>query len=148
MVSINNLTSYQINEDLLKQVVEEVLKTEHQKGEISLAFIGPARMRKLNRMYRKKNRVTDVLSFPEREVKFKEFAIEGIEKSPSLGEIVICLREVKKSAKRANIPFEQQLLRVLIHGVLHLIGYDHEKSKEEAEKMREKQENYLKRFLK
>jgi len=60
-----------------------------------------------------------------------------------LGEIVICLREVKKNARRFNSTFKKELVRVLIHGILHLLGYDHEKLEKEAEKMEEKENYYL-----
>ena len=72
--------------------------------------------------------MTDVLAFPN--------------KNLGLGEIVVCLREVKKNAKRYNSTFEKELARVLIHGILHLLGYNHEKNTIEAKKMKEKEESY------
>ncbi|PIR71400.1 MAG: rRNA maturation RNase YbeY, partial [Candidatus Nealsonbacteria bacterium CG10_big_fil_rev_8_21_14_0_10_37_25] len=85
------------------------------------------RIRKLNKKYRGKNRMTDVLSFPDN----------------GLGEIVICLREVKKNAKKFGSSFKKELSTCLIHGILHLLGYDHEKSVEEVKKMRDREEYYL-----
>ncbi len=132
MIEINNLTNVEIDEDFIKKITQEVLKKEKKQGNISLAFLGPARMRKINKKYRGKNKVTNVLSFSENEISFK-----------NLGEIIICLREIKKSSQRINISFEKELARVLIHGILHLLGYDHEKSEEEARKMEEREEYYL-----
>lgn len=132
MIEINNLTSNLIEEEFLKRVAKIVLEREKKKGEISLALVGPGRMRKLNKKYRGKNRVTDVLAFP----------------GNGLGEIVICLREVKKNAKRFGLSFEKELAKVLTHGILHLLGYDHEKSEKEAKEMEEKENQYLKLIFK
>ncbi len=131
MIGVNNLTTVTVEKDFLRKVAEKVLDRENRKGnELSVALVGEGRIKELNKRYRKKNRVTDVLAFSNSEV--------------GLGEIVICLREVKKNAKKYNSAFKKELARVLIHGLLHLLGYDHEKSAKEAEKMEEKQNYYLK----
>lgn len=128
MIEVNNLTSSAIDESLIKRVVRKVLKGERKKmSELSIAFVGEARIKGLNKKYRKKNRATDVLSFPgEKE-----------------GEIVICPSVVKKNAKSFDSSFKSELVRILIHGILHLLGYEHEKSRKEAEKMEKKQGYYL-----
>ena len=134
MTEINNLTTNEIDENFIKKIVEVIFKGEKvkKKQEISIAFIGASRMQKLNRKYRGKNKVTDVLSFSEPEVFLN---------SDNLGEVIICLKEVKKSARKFDVSFEQELSRILIHGILHILGYDHEKSKSETIEM-EKRENY------
>ena len=131
MVEINNLTTGpRTDEGFLRRVAEKVLKGENKKdSELSIALIGQGKMRKLNKKYRGKNRVTDVLAFPNKEI--------------GLGEIVICLREVKKNAKRYGLTFEKELSRVLIHGLLHLLGYDHEISEKKTKEMEGKQDYYL-----
>jgi rRNA maturation RNase YbeY len=139
-IEINNLTTTSIDKGFLEKVAQKVLKGERQaKNELSIALIGQGRMRELNKKYRKKNRATDVLAFPEN-TKYPLFAQSNIQ---NLGEIVICLREVKKNAKRYGSTFEKELARVLIHGILHLSGQDHEKSETQAQKMREKENYYL-----
>lgn len=145
MIEINNLTTVSINEDSLKRIVKKVLKGEgiEKEVELSIALIGPARMKKINKQYRGKNRATDVLSFPESKIELKKFKIGPIQKSKSLGEIIICLREIRKNAKRYKSGFKNEFDRVLIHGILHLLGYDHEKSEKEAKKMEEKENHYL-----
>ena len=125
MIEVNNLTTSKVDESFIKKVAERVLKGEKKEGNLSVAFVGSGRMRKLNKKYRKKNKVTDVLAFED------------------LNEIVICLREVKKSAKRYKVSFQEELARVLVHGILHLLGYNHEKSEEEGKKMEEKEVKYL-----
>ncbi|MBZ9577493.1 rRNA maturation RNase YbeY [Patescibacteria group bacterium] len=127
MLEINNLTTSSVDEEFLKGVAKKVLKGEDRKEVgLSIVFVGQGKMRKLNKKYRGKNKVTDVLSFDN-----------------GLNEIVICLREVKKNAKRYNSTFKKELAQVLIHGILHLLGYEHEKTKKEAEVMENKQSYYL-----
>lgn len=147
LIEVNNLTTTELPEKLLKEVSQKVLESEGKKGSrLSIALIGPGRMRKLNKKYRGKNRVTDTLSFPSRELeKEKPFSRE-LRKAEGLGEVVICPREVKKNARRENSVFEKELVKCLIHSILHLLGYDHEKGEREAEKMREKEAAYLKNF--
>ncbi|PIV12840.1 MAG: rRNA maturation RNase YbeY [Candidatus Nealsonbacteria bacterium CG03_land_8_20_14_0_80_36_12] len=143
MIEINNLTTLPIKEEFLKEVAEKVLKGEgmievsqQRNNGLSIALLGSGRTRQINKKYRKKNRVTDVLTFPETK--------KGpIQKTKSLGEIVICPREVKKNSKRFGTPFEKELSRVLIHGILHLLGYDHEENFQKAKEMEKKQNYYL-----
>ncbi len=64
------------------------------------------------------------------------------------GEIVICLKKVRENAKKFSFPFKTELAKVLIHSVLHLLGYEHEKSKKQAAIMGEKENYYLNLWLK
>ena len=61
-----------------------------------------------------------------------------------LGEIIICPEVVKENAQKYKTTVKQEVKKVFVHGILHLLGYDHEKSKSEAEEMEEKQVKYLK----
>ena len=150
MIEINNLTTVEVDENFLKGIISKVLKGEkiQKEVELSIACIGSGRMRKLSRQYRGKNRVTDVLAFPESEIVFQKFKIGPLKKIKGLGEIVICLKEVKKNSRRFESSFEKELARVLVHGLLHLLGYDHEGSEKKAKEMEEKQEKYLLEILK
>ncbi len=144
MIEINNLTTNPIDENFLKKVAQKVLKDERkEKSELSIALIGQGRMRKLNKRYRGKNRVTDVLAFGQNQK--SKFVVPPGKKS-GLGEVVICSREVKKNAQRFESTFEKELATCLIHGILHLLGYDHEKSEKTAKEMEEKQNYYLSKF--
>jgi probable rRNA maturation factor len=148
MIEINNLTTNPVDEEFLKKNVKMVLDSELGKAkssvlDLSVAFVGQGRMREINKKYRKKNRVTDVLAFPESKVLLEKFKVGSIRKVQGLGEIIVCPREVKKNAKKFDSSFEKELIRVLIHGVLHLLGYDHEKGEAEAKKMRDKEEYYI-----
>lgn len=144
MIEINNLTTSPVDEKFLKKVALKVLEEEKKgKQALSIALIGPARMRKLNKKYLGKNRVTDVLAFGQNQ----KFPILP-KKELGLGEIVICLREVKKNAKKFAQSFEKELADCLIHGILHLLGYNHEISLEKGKKMKEKQKYYLEKLFK
>lgn len=132
MIEVNNLTDVAIDKDFIKRIVRKVLKGERKKiSEFSVAFINEQKMKVLNRKYRKKNQATDVLAF----------------QYDNLKEIVICPNVVKKNAERFGLNFKTELARIFIHGILHLLGYDHEKSKKEAIRMEKKQEYYLANFL-
>lgn len=96
--------------------------------DLSIALVSQAEMKRLNKEYRRKNRATDVLSF----------------RYDDSGEIIICPAEVRKNAEEFNSTFNRELIKVLIHGILHLSGYDHEKNKAKAEKMEKRQNYYLK----
>ena len=146
MLEINNLTSNEIDEERLKDLTQVVLEEEDEEGSVSLAIVGENRMRKLNKRYRGKNKVTDVLSFPEQEVQIGDFKIGPKEETKGLGEIVICLKRVKKNARRNNKEVKEEFTLVLIHGILHLLGYDHQEE-DEAREMERKQKQYLNKVI-
>ncbi|PIZ69887.1 MAG: rRNA maturation RNase YbeY, partial [Candidatus Portnoybacteria bacterium CG_4_10_14_0_2_um_filter_43_36] len=124
MLEIHNFTQNEIDEEFLKRVAKSALKTAgiKDRAEISLAIVGDGRMRKLNKMYRGKNRVTDVLSFDNRSVipylnkafpRLKRATGEKFIEPPSgikrLGEIIICYPQAKKQAKRLKHSLEKEL---------------------------------------
>ncbi|MCL2364051.1 MAG: rRNA maturation RNase YbeY [Defluviitaleaceae bacterium] len=88
--------------------------------EVSVSFVTPEEIRAMNRDYRGKNAETDVLSFP------------GFPGSPALGDIVICVAIAKRQAEEYGHTFERELTFLAVHGLLHLLGYDHETSQDEA----------------
>jgi probable rRNA maturation factor len=92
------------------------------KRELVIVFLDPIPAKKLNKTYRQKNYATDILSF------------EGATPQ-DLGELVICPQVLQKQAKEHDLSFKAELAYMLIHGVLHLLGYDHERSATEAKKM-------------
>lgn len=141
-ITVTNLTTGRVGKKWLKNIARNVLKGEGRgDSELSIVLVGQKRMRELNRRYRKKNKSTDVLSFPES--RLSPFSVSS-KNGVYLGEIVISLWDVKKNAKRFGIPWREELARDLIHGILHLVGYNHEKSDSEAKKMFQLQEHYLK----
>ena len=88
-------------------------------AELTVVFLEQRKARRLNRVFRKKDYATDILSFS---------GDDGSE----LGELVLCPSVLVRQAKEHELSFQQELAYLLTHGVLHLLGYDHEKSKREA----------------
>ncbi len=133
MIEINNLTNFTVDKTFFRGVAKKVLKGENKEREnISVAFVSVLEIQKLNKKYRKKDKPTDVLSF-KRISDFKE----------EFSEVVICPAVVKEQSKDSILPFKKELAKMMIHGMLHNFGYDHEISKIEEERMFKKQEHYL-----
>jgi len=145
MLEIRNFTQNEIDENFFKKITEIVLKEvdAKDKTEISLAIVGDGRMRKLNKMYRGKNRVTDVLSFGNKSIlPYLAKAFPRLRKGQDLefvnppdnikrlGEIILCYPQAKKQAKGLNHSLEKELTILLIHGMLHLLGHSHETMKD------------------
>jgi probable rRNA maturation factor len=111
MIEVNNTTKNKINTKLIKEVAKKFLASRQLSAkDVSIAFIGDAKMRELNRRYRKLNKTTDVLSFTG----------DG----DSLGEIIISPAQIKRQAKENGNSFQDELIFILVHGLLHLAGYD------------------------
>ena len=116
---INNLTTYRPPPRAVGKIISACASQAKIKTSrtLSLAFITPASIRKWNRLYRGKDKVTDVLSF----------AGGGAgESDDSLGEILICPQRASRQAREYGWSFDFELARLLIHGLAHLLGYDHE----------------------
>lgn len=112
-------------------------KSSKGKLELGLYLVLPERSRELNRQHRQKDKPTDVLSFPLNEHGLEEYGILP------LGDIFICLEVAQQQANEMNIPPNQELARLAVHGLLHLLGYDHELSSVEEKKMIDLQEEIL-----
>jgi len=84
--------------------------------ELSILVVGAARSRSLNRRYRRRDHATNVLSFPA--------ALGG----QCLGDLVICPQVLRREARAARLPERAHWMHLVIHGALHLIGYDHERA--------------------
>ncbi len=150
MIEIRNLTETSVDKEILKKAAQKVLKEEYKKTPIynlSVVLVKKKTIRELNKKYRGENKLTDILSFSAKSHTKQKFILpEEIERKNNLGEIIICPRVVKKNAEKFNLTFKKELTKILIHGVLHLLGYNHKKSKKEAELMKKKEEYYLSQF--
>lgn len=109
-------------------------------GEIGILLVGDRRMQALNRRFRGVNRTTDVLAFAFREGPGGKLHPE------QLGDVVICLPQVRRQARAAERSLHRETAWLLAHGILHLLGYDHERSRREAARMRRKEREVLRRI--
>jgi len=113
----------------LIRICNRILVQEGTEGQVNVVFTGDSSIRELNRQFRKKDKTTDVLSF--------EWHDEEL-----LGEIYISMPQVKRQAPRYDNTFYRELKRVLIHGVLHLCGFDH-LTPPERKTMRAREDFYM-----
>ncbi|TMQ26853.1 MAG: rRNA maturation RNase YbeY [Nitrospirae bacterium] len=109
-------------------------------AELGILFVGDQRMRGLNRRYRGKDRTTDVLAFAMREA----FTPQASRLTPNmLGDVVISVPAAWRQAKEAERSLDEELAWLLVHGILHLCGYDHERSEKEARRMHRRERMIL-----
>jgi len=133
----------------LQELVYKVLQTTAKKeqvpedSELSVVFVTNETIQRLNKDYRNKNEVTDVLSFPlysQDEIK------KSIKDTPiALGDIVISYNQAKEQAETYGHSLEREVCFLAVHGLLHLLGYTHDTEEEERE-MFLLQEQVLKEF--
>lgn len=110
--------------------VLKALKLE--KTELSILITNDAKIQELNYNYREQDKPTDVLSFPQGE--------EAIDEKGNrlLGDVVLSAETAKRQAEEHHLTLDQELMLLIIHGVLHLLGYDHEQSRKDATIMKKK----------
>jgi probable rRNA maturation factor len=104
-------------------------------AELGIMFVGDQRMRGLNRRYRGKDSTTDVLAFAMREASHSNAGL--------LGDVVIAVPTAARQAKQGQRSLDEELTVLLVHGILHLCGYDHERSKKEARRMHRRERMIL-----
>jgi probable rRNA maturation factor len=120
----------------LKKVALTVLGlVEQENVELSLALIGNAEMQKLNAKYRRMNHPTDVLSFPMEEKLLQETRL--------LGDVIISVEQAAEQARERRRTLDEEMTTLLIHGIVHLLGYDHERSAKDARIMRRLEKKIL-----
>ncbi|HOZ36561.1 MAG TPA: rRNA maturation RNase YbeY [bacterium] len=119
-LAINNQISISLPRTRILALCRLVLSSQKIKNaDLSLAFVSKPVMRRLNLSYRGQNRATDVLSF-----------VFDQSKNNLVGEIIICLPVAKSQARALGHSLQQEVYRLLIHGLVHLCGYDHLKARE------------------
>ena len=138
-----------VDEGWVRRIAQTVLKAEGVAPpyEVSLVFTDSATVKKLNRDYRGVDESTDVLAFymhSQKEVN-DSFALppDGVTR---LGEVIISYPQAVEQAKEQGYSSERELALMVIHGILHLLGYDHEEPEEES-KMREREREFLEKCL-
>ena len=161
----NRQRAVAVNHAWLGRAAEAVLSAVHaEAAELSLVLVSDRRMRVLNQRYRKKDRPTDVLAFPLQEYCSPAPAASVAAKSswkgrvPArpgrvgamasrvpmlLGDVVISMPTAKRQAAALGHSLREEVARLLVHGVLHLLGYDHERSERDARLMARKEQAVL-----
>ncbi len=139
-----NLTRYAVRQAALIRFVERLLwLIGEARSELSVSLVGDARIRRLNRDFRMKDRSTDVLAFPIRDAMMPT----GIQcPTGMLGDVVISIPTAVRQAKEAVRSVHDELAALLVHGVLHLCGYDHERNAREAARMFKRERMILQRL--
>lgn len=125
-----------------KDLSKALLHLRLQSSELSVLFVNSRRMKLLNTLYRGINKDTDVLSFPLMDIQpqLGQPQHRSIINGPLImGDIVISVPKALAQAKEFKVSFYDELLRLLVHGILHLIGYDHEINAYQKKKMEKKE---------
>jgi probable rRNA maturation factor len=127
---INRQRRRKINAKQWLEFTEKALQTlggDNQSA--AIVFVGDAAIKRLNRQFRGKNDVTDVLSFPSKAESFE------VENGSHLGEVVISAQRAATQAKEHGLSFSDEVKQLILHGLLHLCGYDHETDRGEMNRL-------------
>jgi probable rRNA maturation factor len=108
---INNFSGKRIDVRGIKGIADKISKKDFI---VSISFVTQKKIHELNRVFRKKNKPTDVLSF-------------NMDEGKLLGDVIICPQVAAKNAKEYGTSLKDEIMRLAAHGMLHLMGYDHSK---------------------
>jgi probable rRNA maturation factor len=135
-VILNRQKKYKIDTRRAGRNLKRLLKhLQCEDREVTVVYLDDEGLRNFNRTYRKKNRPTNVLSFSLQEGDFGDL-------NPQLlGDILISVERAVSEASRARLPLDDMMDYLTIHGLLHLMGYDHETSRRAARAMKKKEED-------
>jgi probable rRNA maturation factor len=125
---VSRVRSRDVKLKSLRTTAQRLLEAAgHPDAVLSVTLVGDAMIRKLNREYRSKDRATDVLSFP----------LGDAAQQHLLGDVVISVATAKRQAAEYDATPQREIERLLIHGILHLLGHDHHRRDERARMERE-----------
>jgi probable rRNA maturation factor len=146
-VSIKRNIGLPVDKSWLENMVGKVLQAERitSSAEMGLLITDSQTVQKLNRIYRDEDQPTDVLAFqmtPDKNQEPEARFVSPPDGIKHLGEVVISYPQAAKQARERGREVIQELALLIVHGVLHLLGYDHEKPEEEK-KMRDRQKEIL-----
>ncbi len=129
-------------EKKIKTIVEQTLRGVREKlinCEISIHLVGESYIKKINKQYRGKDVITDVISFATQDISW------GRQTEIDLGDLFICPKQIKRQAQDFEVDYQEEFKRILVHGVLHLCGFDHQ-TERDGKKMFALQERILKQL--
>ena len=137
----NRQDKYVITPKSLKEKARAILNAlGSPDGELSILLLDDLQIAVLNKDYLQREGPTNVIAFPMREGAFAEITPD------LLGDVVISLETAEKEGLAAGMSMEERLGELLVHGILHLFGYDHEKTEKEAQRMEAKSRELLKQL--
>jgi probable rRNA maturation factor len=138
----NRQKKYQVAMTIIQQKARDILNVlECHDAELSVLIVDDPQIATLNKKYLHRSGPTNVIAFPMHSDVFRNI-------NPGLlGDVVISIETAAKEGAHIGIGMEERIIQLLVHGILHLIGYDHEKSEVQAEKMARK-ENEILRMIK
>lgn len=139
-VFVANEQEVPVDHERLAALAAHVLTSEDadDSAELSVLFVTPDHMRRLNSHFAGENHVTDVLAFPMME--------EDDDEGPAiLGDVVVCPAVAQENAAKIGHSLEEEVALLVVHGTLHLMGYDHQGSEDKAE-MDKRQKEILQSF--
>ena len=122
-----------------RQLVKSILSAEQAEQGVDVIFVDDHLMSRLNRDFTRRRGTTDVLSFGMGEGK------SGPVEFPSLGDVYVSLDQAQRQAQARKVDLQEETALLVAHGVLHLLGYDHQEKSQKAA-MRKKEREYLKRI--
>ena len=125
-----NIKEFSFDENIFTKIGALIFNENKKEGELSFVFCSDEYLLKMNIDYLKHDFYTDVITFD-----YSEGDIIS-------GDVFISIERIKENSEKYNVSFENELQRVMIHGVLHLVGYK-DKTEEELKQMREKESQYL-----
>lgn len=136
--SENLLKSYSVDTEIFRNIAEEILsRLEGPEGEGTVVFVGDERIRELNGSFRDTDKPTDVLSFCCADEEHNR----GV-----LGDVYISLETADRQALERDIPLSDEVLRLAIHGLLHLVGHTHDTDLD-GDRMRDLEESFHNEYL-
>jgi probable rRNA maturation factor len=130
----NRQTIVRLDIPSLRRSIRRILKLlGRDQDEISILLVEDRKIRDINRTYLKRDRATNVIAFPMQEGPFRNLHPQV------LGDVVLSVETASRDAKKEGMDLEDEILFLLIHGILHLLGYDHEGSRSQSLRMRAKE---------
>jgi probable rRNA maturation factor len=127
---VNRQRGRKIKTQPWREFAESALQAiSRDQSDATIAFVSDDAIRKLNRSFRGKNYATDVLSFPNEAATFE------VENSSQLGDVVISVERAASQAKEHGLSFSEEVKQLILHGLLHLHGYDHEADRGEMNRL-------------
>ena len=118
----------EITKEFVKKVVDQILNNlQLENVEVSITLTDNDIIKSINKQWRGKDKPTDVLSFPQGDTIGYKYRV--------LGDVIISLPYAKNQAREIGHSYKAEIVRLLTHGILHLLGYDHETNEEDAKVM-------------